>query len=459
MTTFPENAPARIHEVSLRLLDEIGIQLDSEAVLQKCRTAGAKNGSAANTVRFPPEMIAEALEKAPASVELADRRGAHCMLHANSATAYWTTPSMYFWDEQSGERREICRADLADIARVADRLDSVQAVMGTSMTDVPPVHRDFAGVRTIAENCGKHVRALCFTPEGMDALVEMNEVYPGPWLSIGFTAHSPLRWTELALRIFERSSGHGIPLTVNGEPLVGVSAPVTLAGSMAVGNAEILAGITILQLLEPGRPLVYNLGLARTLDMSSAGAVTGGPEVNLFAQASAAMGRFYNLPSASWVSTEAICEDEQAGLEKSLGFLSHSLAGVNLAWGVGQLEASTTISLPQMVMDDEMIQHVQRYVRGVDISDAAFAEDLIREVGIGGGYLETEHTLSHFRQELWTPALLNREPRESRPPPLPAKARQRVDQWLAEDTAERESAENRELRKIEADFQQRIPAG
>ncbi len=459
MTLFNENASAQIHEASLRLLENIGIQLDSETVLRKCRAAGAKNGSAANTLRFPPEMIAEALQKTPDTVQLANRQGGSSSVNADSATRYWTTPSMYFWDEQKGVRREIAQAELANIARVADRLDSVQAVMGTSITDVPPVHRDFTGVRTIAENCGKHVRALCFTPEGMDALVEMNAVYPGPWLSIGFTAHSPLRWTELALRIFERSSGHGIPFTVNGEPLVGVSAPVTLAGSMAVGNAEILAGITILQLLEPGRPLIYNLGLARTLDMSTAGAVTGGPEVSLFAKASAAMGRFYNLPSASWVSTEAICEDEQAGIEKSLGFLSHSLAGVNVVWGIGQLEASTTISLPQMVMDDQMVQHVQRYVRGVDISEAAFAEDLIAKVGIGGGYLETEHTLTHFRQELWTPDLLNREPRESQPPPLPVKARQRVDQWLAEETAARDSAEIQELNRIEADFRQRIPAG
>lgn len=448
----------RIHDVSLGLLEEMGIQLDDEATVNALRAAGASAGHAADVVRIPRGMIEDALAAAPSTVDLADRQGGVRALHAQGEPHFWTTPSMYIWDEAAGQRREITRTDLAAIARVGGRLGSVQGVMGTSMTDVPPVHRDFVGVRTIAENCPKHVRALCFTPEGTDALVAMNAVFPGPWLSIGFTAHSPLRWTQLALQVFARSSGHGIPVTVNGEPLVGVSAPVTLAGAMAVGNAEILAGITLLQLSEPGRPLIYNLGLARTLDMGTAGAVTGGPEVNLFAQASAVMGRFYNLPSASWVSTEALYEDEQAGSEKALGFMSHATAGVNLIWGVGQLEASTTVSLPQMVMDDQIIQHLRRTMRGVDTSEEAFAVDLIRNVGIGGGYLETEHTLTHFRDELWTPDLFNRQPREDAPPTLPRKARERVEQWLTEDPEPSDTPELRELRRLEADFEKRVSA-
>jgi hypothetical protein len=96
----------------------------------------------------------------------------------------------------------------------------------------------------------------------------MKPVFPWPWFSIGFTAHGPLRWTNLALEVFARSAGHGIPVTVNGEPMAGASAPVTLAGAFAVGNAEILAGIVVNQLLEPGRPVVYNLGLGHVLSLA-----------------------------------------------------------------------------------------------------------------------------------------------------------------------------------------------
>jgi len=143
------------------------------------------------------------------------------------------------------------------------------------------------GLRVIAEGTRKHARVLCFSPRGMDALVRMKPVFPGPWFSIGFTAHGPLRWTNLALEVFARSAGHGIPVTVNGEPMAGTSAPVTLAGAFAIGNAEILAGIVV-----------------------------------NFARASAALGRFYGLPSSSWVSTESVFEDEQAALETMFGHVA-----------------------------------------------------------------------------------------------------------------------------------------
>jgi trimethylamine--corrinoid protein Co-methyltransferase len=307
--------------------------------------------------------------------------------------------------------------DLRAIARLSDRLDAVQGVMGVAMADVPPLHRDFVGLRVIAEGTRKHARVLCFSPRGMEALVRMKPVFPGPWFSIGFTAHGPLRWTNLALEVFARSAGHGIPVTVNGEPMAGTSAPVTLAGAFAVGNAEILAGIVVNQLLEPGRPVVYNLGLGHVFDMRRATAVTGGPENALFARASAALGRFYGLPSSSWVSTESVFEDEQAALETMFGLITHVQEGVSLVWGLGQLESEMTLSLAQLVIDDEMVAYVRRHRRGFAVDDTSLALDVVREVGIAGSFLETDHTFAHHRREIFSPRLLNRRPRNACPGP------------------------------------------
>jgi len=269
------------------------------------------------------------------------------------------------------------------------------------------------GLRVMAENTGKHIRVLCFTPQGSDMMVEMKKVVGDyPWFSVGFTAHGPLRWTNLALEIFKRSAGHGIPTTINGEPMAGVSGPVTLAGTAAVGTAEILAGIVINQILEPGRPCVFNLGLAHTFDMRTSIAVTGGPENHLFAQIAAMMGRFYNLPSASWVSTESMCPDAQAALEKTCGFITHLQSGVSNIWSVGQLESELTFSPAQAVIDDEIIAYVKRYLQGVAVNDETLAVELIKEVGISGSFLDHSHTATHFRTELFMPRLLCRQPRE-----------------------------------------------
>ncbi len=440
-----------IHDATVRILEAIGVRLEHDEIVARLIKAGAKPGAGAQVVRFPREMVDEYLALAPARVVLADRRGSAAELTPESASVFWTNPALNLL--AGAERRELTSRDLADIARLGERLENVQGVMGVAMRDVPPAHRDFVGLRIMAENCRKHLRVLCFTPRGMEALARMKACFPGPWFSVGFTAHGPLRWTRLALDIFLKSAGHGIPATINGEPMAGVTGPVTLAGSIAVGNAEILAGIVINQLLEPGRPVIYNLGLAHVFDMKHATAVTGGPENALLARASAALGRFYRLPSGSWVSTEAAFEDEQAALEKMFGLHTHVMNRVSLIWGLGQLESEKTISLAQLVMDNEMVNYVRRYERGFKVSDEEIAFDLIRAVGPAGSFLETDHTLARFREAFFQPAILNRDAWDSGRQPLPRVAQRRALELLAADREPKiGAAESAALREIEADF-------
>jgi trimethylamine--corrinoid protein Co-methyltransferase len=424
----PEDV-ARIHEASLRILADVGVRLEHDAIVARLLAAGARRGGGPQDVRLPPEMVRECVALAPRTVDLAARDGTAAALDARSETVFWTTPVLYLWT--GTERRPVTSEDLRAIARLSDGLESVQGVMGVAMADVPPLHRDFVGLRVLAEGTRKHARVLCFSPRGMDALVRMKPVFPGPWFSVGFTAHGPLRWTNLALEVFARSAGHGIPATVNGEPMAGTSAPVTLAGAFAVGNAEILAGIVVNQLLEPGRPVLYNLGLGHVLDMRRATAVTGGPENALFARASAALGRFYGLPSSSWVSTESLYEDEQAALETMFGVATHLQEGVSLVWGLGQLESEMTLSLAQLVIDDEMVAYARRHRRGFAVDDESLALDLVREVGIAGSFLGTDHTLEHHRREIFAPRLLNRRPRGACRGPLHEVAAERAREFLS----------------------------
>lgn len=444
-----------LHETSLKILEEIGVRLEHDEVAEKVIKAGAKAGPDAQVVRFPREMVEEHVKQSPSEVRLDDRAGGGATLAPDAPSVFWTNPGLNI--REGDVVREIQSRDLAEIARLCDSLPNVSGVMGMAMSDVTPRHRDFTGVRVIAESCRKHVRALCFTPTGMEALSEMKAVFPGNWLSIGFTAHGPLRWTNLALDIFLKSAGGGIPATINGEPMAGVTGPVSLAGAAAVGNAEILSGIVVNQVLEPGRPLIYNLGLAHVFDMKSATAVTGGPENALFATISAEMGRFYDVPSSSWVSTESVYDDSQASLEKMFGIHTHTDARVSLIWGLGQLESEKTISLAQLVIDDEMIAYARHFQKGAAVNDDTLQYELIKEVGIGGSYLETEHTLMNFREHLWIPELLNRRAREDCPGPLGEAAGARAREILAADTEEKIGADElEELKKIEAAYREKI---
>ncbi len=400
----------QIHETALSLLEDPGVKIEHPAIGAMLLKEGAKPGAAAEVFRFPRKLVEEKLALCPREFLFADRFNQGKPVSPDGEAVIWSVPGMYLFEK--GECRPFTSQDMARWARLLDRLSNLDAVFSLAMDDVPAKARDVVGLRIIAENTTKHVRVLCFTPQGMDVMVRMKDVVgPYPWFSIGFTAHGPLRWTNLALDVFYRTAGHGIPVTVNGEPMAGVSGPVTIAGSAAVGTAEILSGIVVNQVLEPGRPCVFNLGLAHTMDMRSTLAVTGGPENALFAQISGRLGRFYGLPSGSWVSTESMRPDAQAALEKMCGFLTHLQEKVSNIWAVGQLESELTVSPAQAVIDDEMIDYARRYLRGVEVNADTLALDLIREVGISGSFLGEMHTLDHFRDELYMPRVLFRRKR------------------------------------------------
>jgi trimethylamine--corrinoid protein Co-methyltransferase len=312
------------------------------------------------------------------------------------------------------------KKDLADFSKIVDTLSSVDVIVGTSMEDVLPAHRDFVGFRIMAENTRKHLRALSFTARGGEAMIEMAKVLSGerslkenPIFGIGFTAHGPLRWTSLALGVFKATSGYGIPCTVNGEPMAGASAPVTLAGTAAVGTAEILSGIVINQVLEPGRPCFFNLGFSHVMDMRNGFAVTGGPENALLAVAGADLARFYRIPSVSWMCTDSLLYDGQNALEKMLACLTHSQARVSAVWGVGSVESEKTISPVQAVIDNEIIGLVRKYLSGFKVDDESVALSEIRKVGISGEFMSSEHTLAHFRGAIFEPRVLVRVQRSS----------------------------------------------
>jgi trimethylamine---corrinoid protein Co-methyltransferase len=403
----------RLDRAAKDLLDDPGVRIDDEALCRKLLSCGAKPGADAGVIRFPRQMVKEYISLSPERFFLGDRTGKKKEVSPDGESLFWTGAALSYLDRDGF--RLIHRKDLADFSRVIDALPEVDGIVGTSTEDTPPVHRDFVGLRVMAGNTRKHLRALSFTPRGGEAMIEMAKVLSGskdlkenPLFSVGFTAHGPLRWTALALGVFKATSGHGIPCTVNGEPMAGASAPVTLAGTAAVGTAEILSGIVINQILEPGRPCFFNLGFAHVMDMKSGFAVTGGPENALLAVAGAELARYYRIPSTSWMCSDSLLYDTQNALEKSVAALAHAQARVSVIWGAGSTESEKTISPVQAVIDNEIIGMVKKVLAGIRVSDETLALDEIRKVGICGQFLSSEHTLTHFRGAFFEPAVLVR---------------------------------------------------
>jgi trimethylamine--corrinoid protein Co-methyltransferase len=450
----------RIDRESMRILWELGIRLDDAALREQAIKAGAKPGRAADWIRLPEKMVRELVALAPARARFADCAGRITEMGPGCEPTFWTGAALDYVTGRTN--RAITAADLAEFTRVADAMPAVYAVVGTSVADFLPAARDFVGFRIMAENTTKHLRPLLFTAAGVRPILDMAEVLAGgkslrdcPLVSFGYSCLSPLHWTQIVVDLWRNSAGHRLPVMLNGEPILGSTSPVTLAGAIALANAEIIAGAALVQLIEPGRPVVHNLGFAHAMDMRSAACLAGAAECGLMAYAGARLAAHYHLPCASWMCTDSFMDDEQASMEKVLTGFAHVLGGVNVIWGMGQLQSEKVLSPVQLVMDDEIARALLRWWRGFRVDDEALAFDVIRDVVEGGqDFLGHDHTMQHFREELSESRLLARTRRETwqsqGSTSLAERAAQRVKEILAAPPREILSdAQRRELLAIE----------
>jgi trimethylamine--corrinoid protein Co-methyltransferase len=206
---------------------------------------------------------------------------------------------------------------------------------------------------------------------------------------------------------------YGQPVLVAPEAQAGATAPVTLAGVLAQQNAEVLSGIVIAELVNPGAPVFYGT-VSTIMDMKTGNLAYGAVEAGLINVAAAQLAQYYGLPSrGTGGSTESKIPDAQAGLEKALTLMMAALAGINFIYSAaGSLESTLTASYEQAVIDNEICGMVSRALRGIRINDETLATDIIDAVGPGGQFLTQKHTLEHLKKEHYITTLVNREKRD-----------------------------------------------
>lgn len=423
VNVLSEKELQEVHEATLEVLSTIGVRVDHQKICELLYEAGATiKDKKKGIVLFGENLVKEALARAPALFKLSNRKGEYKELSPGGEITFWTPCVMAMVED--GMRKELTSKKFIEFVRIVDSLENVYGVVGASISDYPPQVRDFAGFRLMAEYTGKHIRPIAFAPEGVDAVIEMAKVLlngasirESPIFSLGHSGVTPLRWTHVGLERFHRSAGYGIPMSVHAGPLLGGTSPITIAGTLVLANAEVLSGLIINQVLEPGRPCYYNLGFGRILDLRTLTGLTGSVENILLSLAGSDLSRYYKLPSAGWSNTESMLVDAQAIYEKSMTYLSYILGKQNMIWGVGQLESELSVSNEQAVIDDEMISAFLKIQGGVKVTKETMALDVIKDVvlkdvGVANRFLEHEHTLIHYKEEMFFPELSNRKTRE-----------------------------------------------
>jgi trimethylamine--corrinoid protein Co-methyltransferase len=261
-------------------------------------------------------------------------------------------------------------------------------------------------------------KPLFFTAAGYDDLaviIEMAAAVAGgderlrerPFLIQYSEPTPPLTHSFGAVSKLFLCADRGVPITYTPGAILGASAPVTLAAGLAQANAEALSGIVLHQLRARGAPIITGLAVV-PLDMLTSVFSYGAPEWRLTNSAFADLYHYYDLPMWSTVGTDTHVFDAQAGMEHAFATLLAALDGANLIHDVGYMGQGLVGNPAMIVMGNEIISWVKRVVRGFEISRETLALDVIRGIGPGGDFLSEEHTLKHFKGELWRPMHANR---------------------------------------------------
>lgn len=407
---------ARLHAASLRILEETGVAVTSAAIRERLAAVGA--GVHGERVRFPAALVEAALAAAPATYTLAARDpawdlpldGTHGYLSVDGSAAE-------ILDLASGERRPSTEADLAQLTRLADALPEIAFLwQGAEAGDRPVAVRPLHELRTQLANSGKHVQLMtATTPLAARGAVEMARAVAGgadalrarPVLSSFQVSLSPLTFDGEALEAALVYVEAGVPAGFVVMAIGCATAPATPAGVLAQSNAEVLAGITVVETLAPGAPTFYG-ACSTTMDLRTGLTTCGGPEDLLYQAAFAQLARHYRVPSSvGTFAPGAKSPDWQAGLENGLSGMVSLLAGADMLSGAGLLYAARVFALEELVLDAEIFGLLRHLAGGLDIDDEALAVDVIDAVGPGGNFLAEDHTVDHMRS-LWQPRLFDR---------------------------------------------------
>jgi trimethylamine--corrinoid protein Co-methyltransferase len=220
---------------------------------------------------------------------------------------------------------------------------------------------------------------------------------------------APLQYAEEMTTSLIEYARAGQPVIIHGGVMMGSTGPITEAGTQAMQNAMNLAGICLAQFTNPGTPVIYGTS-GTPLDMKTGGYATGSPELARCTAAHAVMGRFYGVPTrGGGAFNDALVADYQSGAESSLMLTAAAVSGVNLSLhSCGIMGAYIGMSYEKFILDEEMCGLVKKLTQPANYDDEEFALDLIKEIGIGGQYLSSAHTVKRCRTAFYSNRIFNK---------------------------------------------------
>jgi len=402
-----------IHDASLTILKKTGIMIHHDEILTLVAEAGARVDKDSKIARLPEQLVMDCIAKAKKQYILYGRD-----LHCTARFGYgdlvlMSSPGQYGWiDSHTNRLRSATIQDARDAICLADVLPNINIVGSMAQPEeISETYREVFLTAELVKGTCKPTRTWVFNRRTARYVLEIYRAIAGgdaalrehPMTEAFLEPISPLRLPRDGLDVMIEFVKAGQPVSIGPMAMASGTAPATLAGTLAQENAEILAAVVVSQLLGPGTPVTYG-GIPHIMDPATGICSFGSPEQMLMATACVQMGCFYGFPVYINVGlTDAKVPDVQAGIEKGSSMMLGALAGADTFGHAGICGTDHGASLAWLVIDDELMAYVKRVVRGFEVNKDTVAAELIDNVGPTGSYLAEEHTVKHFRNELWLP--------------------------------------------------------
>ena len=415
---------ARILDEAKRILAEVGMEVRGVELRRRLLEAGLPT-SADGRVLFPPDVVDRAIATTPKSFTLYDRDGQPCAeLGGDNVHFVPASSGLKVLDHRSGETRLATTADFVDYVRLGDGLPHI-AYLATAFStnaDIEPGVSDAWRLFLCLTHSRKPVVSGAFTEHGVGRMAEMMQLFrrdradliARPLSIFTITATGMFRYSEDSCQNLLDCIEWGIPVEIVPVTLMGLIAPVSVVGATVFHVVDVLAGLTMAQIVRPGAPVLFG-GAPAEFHMRAATSPMLGIQALRLDMAYVAVAKSLGLPTQGYLAlSDSKFLDAQAGAETFGSALLAALAGINSVSGPGMLDFVLTFSLPKLVLDDDLCGQALHFVRDVAPADDLPTMALVREVMAEQHLITAAHTMAHWPDELYLPAAVtDRENREN----------------------------------------------
>jgi len=409
-----------IIQASFQVLETQGMRFLDPVGRKIMRDAGADVDEATRMVRFDRDLVTAKLTLAPSEFGLRARNPAHNLKVGANNILFSSVGGPAFCSDLDNGRRPGTYNEMCDFLRLVQSLNIVHQEGGGAFEamDLPAETRHLdlylAQIRLLDKNWQSYALGGERTADSIEmACIALRTDRAGlakePALLGVINTNSPMQLDIPMTEAIMELAGAGQVSCITPFTLAGSMSPATLAGTLAQQTAEVLAVVTLAQVVNPGAPVMYG-SFASNVDMRSGAPALGTPEYTKAAQASGQIARRLGLPFRSSNTTVSNCVDGQAVFESEMSLWGSVMGHANLVnHAAGWLEGGLTASFEKLIIDAEMLQMMAEYLRPIEVTEDELALDSIAEVGPGGHHFGTSHTLERYETAFYTPMISNRQ--------------------------------------------------